>query len=95
MKSKGKLFGLLAMLGIVAAFFVVPYMQDLLGESLMEQVRELGIEQSTLEVLIVLQSAVMYIFCALVGVIIYARAGFKLPVLENLLGMSQCSGSLG
>lgn len=89
MKSKGKLFGLLAVLGIVAAFFVVPYMQDLLGESLMEQVRELGIEQSTLEVLIVLQSAVMYIFCALVGVIIYARAGFKLPVFENLLGMSQ------
>lgn len=89
MKSKGKLFGLLAVLGIVAAFFVVPYMQDLLGESLMEQVRKLGIEQSTLEVLIVLQSAVMYIFCALVGVIIYARAGFKMPVFENLLGMNE------
>lgn len=87
MKNKLKLFALLAGLGIVAALFVVPYMKEMLGDALMEQVKEQGIDEAALEVLIVAQSALMYAIVALVGVFIYRRAGFRLPIFEKLLGL--------
>lgn len=86
MKRRFRLFGLLAGLGIIAALFVVPYMRELLGDALLEQVEELGLNESSLSTLIVVQSALMYTVFALIGVLVYRRAGYSMPVFEDLLG---------
>ena len=88
MKSKFKVIGVLMLMGVLAAGLALPYTFSLLGEALNEGRGALGLSEGAYKALIFTQSAVMYVTAALVGGLCYQRAGFRVPILENLLGGS-------
>ncbi len=91
MKFNVKIFIVLALMGIVAALLILPYIYELTGDLLEEAQQQLGLDGTHFNVVIILQSSLMYVIAALIGVLLYRRAGFRMPVLEKYIGKEDIS----
>ncbi len=76
----------MALLGLVAAMLVLPYAYDLLGDVLEEVRLELGLSESSFRTMVIAQATLMHAVVALIGGLLYQRAGFKLPFFERGFG---------
>lgn len=86
MKSNTKIIFFLMSIGLIAALFSLPYVYSLLGESLNETRLELGLSKNIYNTIIVGQAAIISSISAIVGGLLYRRAGFSLPLLERVFG---------
>ena len=86
MKANYKIIGFLAFLGLLAALLSLPYVYDLLGDVLIETRLELGLSETIYNTILIVQAAIFYAVAALIGGLLYRRAGFRLPLLESFLG---------
>lgn len=94
MKPNVKIFLVLALLSVFAAVLILPYIQALTGDLLEEAQAQLGLQGSLFSLVIIIQSAVMYVAAALIGVLIYRKAGFRLPLLEKYVAKEEVSLNL-
>ncbi len=86
MKANYRIIGLLALLGLLAALLSLPYIYGLLGDVLVESRLELGLSEIVFNGILIVQAATIYAIAALIGGLIYRKAGFRLPLLESALG---------
>lgn len=86
MKVQFRIIGVLALLGLLAALFILPYAYGLLGDVLEEVRLELGLSESAFRAMVIAQATLMYAVAALIGGLLYQRAGFKLPFFERAFG---------
>lgn len=86
MKSKYKIIIFLVFLGLIAALFSLPYVYSLLGDVLEEARLAAGLSKNIYNSILVGQAAIIYSISAIVGGLLYCKAGFKLPLLEKAFG---------
>jgi membrane protease YdiL (CAAX protease family) len=89
MKVNYKIIGFLALLGLLAALLSLPYVYGLLGDVLTEARLELGLSESIYNAILIGQAAIIYAIAALIGGLLYQRAGFSLPLLERIFGQDE------
>ncbi len=89
MKANYKIIGFLALLGLLAALLSLPYIYGLLGDVLIEARLELGLSESIYNAILIGQAAIIYAVAALIGGLLYRRAGFRLPLLESIFGQTE------
>jgi len=84
MKVNYKIIDFLALLGLLAAILSLPYVYGLLGDVLIEVRLELGLSESIYNAILIGQAAIIYSIAALIGGLLYRRAGFRVPLLERI-----------
>lgn len=73
-------------LGILASFFSLPFVFQLLGDVLEEARQEMGISENLFNALLVFQLIVISSVSAIIGGVFYKKAGFSLTLLEKMWG---------
>lgn len=95
MRARHKIIGIVMLMGVLAALLSLPYLWGLFGSVLEEARHELGVSEPLFNALLIGQSALLYGVAALIGGLLYRRAGFRLPFLERLVGGEKSEVNLG
>lgn len=83
-----KLFLTLFLAGIFSVLMGLPYIMDLLADTLTE------VDTSELMVLAAIQSVVTVLITLFIGFKLYKKVGFELPILEKWVGENNCNINL-
>lgn len=79
-----KVWLLISGLGALATVAIVPYIVDLLGQSMHEMAEKAGVSFTTLVVGQVVQGIVVIAICGRVGIWAARRVGFSLPIFDAI-----------
>ncbi|MBN2286407.1 MAG: CPBP family intramembrane metalloprotease [Tissierellales bacterium] len=80
-----KIFIVLVFLGIIASLFILPYLHSFSGDFIKEAQEQLGLEGTLFNVLIIVQSSLMYSLAAFIGLLSYRKANFTMPLIEKYI----------